>query len=94
MFHSKSCSSIGVICFFLIIPNSVKSAEFNALGKPTQDNVQNEQSTYSNSILSGRYTFGMRKNAVVSSFVANNSSPLNIPVLGLGSVSGLAHYLD
>ncbi|EFM2104675.1 TPA: hypothetical protein OZU02_004887, partial [Escherichia coli] len=91
---SKSCSSIGVICFFLIIPNSVKSAEFNALGKPTKDNIQNEQSTYSNSVLSGRYTFGMRKNAVVSSFVANNSSPLNIPVLGLGSVSGLAHYLD
>ncbi|UNK74398.1 hypothetical protein [Raoultella planticola] len=84
------------ILFFLYIPflNAAEHTEFNALGKPMSSSNYIGDKYQGESFYGGRYTYGMRKNAVVSTFIANNSNPLNVPVLGLGSVSALAGYLD
>ncbi|WP_148250178.1 hypothetical protein [Raoultella terrigena] len=82
------------ILIFLPFLNYAEPANFNALGKPMSIDSRIGDMYQGESFFGGRYTYGMRKNAVVSTFIANNSNPLNVPVLGLSSVSSLAQYID
>lgn len=78
--------------FFLSSSIAENVPVFDVLGKPLNNNFTTKN-YYGDGFYGSKYTYGMRKNAIVSAIVANNDT-FNFPVLGINSISELGSYLD
>lgn len=80
------------ICFN-ISTSLANEISFDALGRPCVRDLNNKNVFYGEGVYSEKFTYGMRKNAVVSAFVANKTT-FSFPVLGFNSINDFSRYQD